>query len=275
MQSFSHSIMQNLPIEIAGLTKSFGKQLALQDISLRFGPQRVVAVVGHNGSGKTTLMKCLLGLVIPDRGQVRLYGQPVDASGAYRHQLGYMPQISRYPEHLKVGQLFAMMTDIRRHSPVRPPAGKDEELVQSFGLASFFDKPMRSLSGGMKQKVGAALAFLFDPPILILDEPTAGLDPLACEVLKAKIATAQAAGKLILITSHIMNDLDELATDVLYLNEGRVDFFKPLADLRAETGEERLGRIIARLMHDQTPPDQRPRYPSQWQMHSLEAGLYT
>jgi Cu-processing system ATP-binding protein len=126
----------------------------------------------------------------------------------------------------------------------------------------------------MRQKVGAALAFLFDPPILILDEPTAGLDPLACEVLKGKIASAQAAGKLILITSHIMNDLDELATDVLYLNEGRVDFFKPLADLRAETSEERLGRIIARLMHDQTPPDQRPRYPSQWQMNGLEVGLY-
>ena len=107
---------------------------------------------------------------------------------------------------------------------------------------------MRTLSGGTKQKVSAALAFLFNPPILILDEPTAGLDPLSSEILKEKIQRESLKGKLILITSHIMSDLDELATDVLYLYEGKVQFFKSLEALKSESNEQKLGRIIARLM---------------------------
>lgn len=245
----------NPKIYIESLSKSFGKQEALKNINLSLESQSVVAVVGHNGSGKTTLMKCLLGLVIPDKGQILVNGKAITATGEYRNDIGYMPQVSRYPDYLKISQLFEMMKDIRKNQIL--PVGTqttalDEELIKAFGLEKIFHKTMRSLSGGMKQKVGATLAFLFNPSILILDEPTAGLDPLACEILKDKINKEYAKGKLILITSHIMNDLDELATDILYLNEGNIEFFKPLELLKEETNESRLGRIIAQLMKGNT-----------------------
>jgi Cu-processing system ATP-binding protein len=104
---------------------------------------------------------------------------------------------------------------------------------------------MRALSGGTRQKVSAALAFLFNADVLILDEPTAGLDPLSSELLKDKIRSEKERGKLILITSHILSDLEELTTDVLYLQEGKKMFYKTMAELREETGEEKLSRAIA------------------------------
>jgi Cu-processing system ATP-binding protein len=107
---------------------------------------------------------------------------------------------------------------------------------------------MRTLSGGTRQKVSAALAFLFDPAILILDEPTAGLDPLSSELLKEKIIAEKKKNKLILITSHILSDLDELTTHVMYLQEGKLQFFKDMQTLQEETGELRLGKAIARIM---------------------------
>jgi ABC-type multidrug transport system, ATPase component len=104
----------------------------------------------------------------------------------------------------------------------------------------------------MRQKVSAALAFLFRPRILVLDEPTAGLDPLSAEILKDKIRREKQQNRLFLITSHIMNDLDELATHILYLADGRVVFFKPLGALKAETGQERLGQAIASFLQNST-----------------------
>jgi Cu-processing system ATP-binding protein len=107
---------------------------------------------------------------------------------------------------------------------------------------------MRTLSGGTRQKVSASLAFLFNPEIIILDEPTAGLDPLASEILKDKIRKEKEKGKLILITSHILSDLDDLVTQVAYLQEGNLLFHKSINQLRSETGEEKLSRAIAQLM---------------------------
>jgi Cu-processing system ATP-binding protein len=107
---------------------------------------------------------------------------------------------------------------------------------------------LRTLSGGTRQKVSAALAFLFDPQVLILDEPTAGLDPLSSEILKEKIITEKKKHKLILITSHILSDLDELTTHILYMQEGKMQFFKDLETIQEETGEIRLAKAIARIM---------------------------
>jgi len=107
---------------------------------------------------------------------------------------------------------------------------------------------MKSLSGGTRQKVSAALAFLFDADVLILDEPTAGLDPLSSETLKEKILAEKQKGKLILITSHILSDLEELTTDVLYLQDGKEIFYKSMKELTEETGEAKLSKAIAWLM---------------------------
>ena len=137
-----------------------------------------------------------------------------------------------------------MIRDLRQN----PATGTDEELLSAFKLDQIGDKRLHTLSGGTRQKVSGALAFLFNPPILILDEPTAGLDPLAVEILKAKIQKEKMNGKLFLITSHVMSDLDELSSEVIYIEEGTIRYNNSVARLKEETGEQKLGRAIASIM---------------------------
>lgn len=236
-------------IQAENLTKKFGKLTILRDLNVTLEAGRTVSLIGPNGSGKTTFIKCLLGMNRPDRGQILFNGQSITDAWEYRRHIGYMPQIGRYPDNMTVRQLFAMMKDLRRDQ-VHP---LDEELFEEFGVPAFYDKPMRTLSGGMRQKVSAALAFLFNPQVLILDEPTAGLDPVASELLKAKIRREQTSDKLILITSHVLSDLDELTTHVMYLQEGTLQFMKPIETLKRDTGQDQLGRAIAHIMLHGTP----------------------
>ena len=230
-------------IRIENINKQFRKLQALSDINVHFSKGQVISLIGPNGSGKTTLIKAILGLVKPDSGKIFFNDIAINENVAYRKDIGYMPQIGRYPDNMKVGQLFSMIKNIRSQE-----RKFDEELFYKFKLDTLTDKSMRSLSGGTRQKVSAALAFLFDPEILILDEPTAGLDPLSSEILKEKIIAEKEKNKLILITSHILSDLEELTTDVLYLQEGRSIFFKPLTEIKQETGEEKLSKAIASIM---------------------------
>ena len=185
-------------------------------------------------------------MVVADKGKIYFDNKDVANDFSYRHHIGYMPQIGRYPENMKMGQLFSMMKDLRKSS-----SALDEELLNEFKLTSMFDKPMRTLSGGTTQKVSAALAFLFNPKVLILDEPTAGLDPLASEILKAKILKAKNEGKLVIVTSHIMSEVEEMADKIMYLFEGKINFYKTITDLKSETGEEKLGKAIAKIMAQQ------------------------
>jgi Cu-processing system ATP-binding protein len=231
-------------IRIENLGKRFKKLQALEDISALFTNGQVVSLIGPNGSGKTTLIKSILGLVKPDTGSIFVHGKQINGDPSYRSNIGYMPQIGRYPDNMKVGQLFRMIRDIRKV----PEAELDNDLLVKFNLVSIFEKPMRTLSGGTRQKVSAALAFYFNPDVLILDEPTAGLDPLSSEILKEKIMREKRKNKLILITSHILSDLDELTTHVMYLQEGRMMFLKDIETLRRETEEDKLGKAIAKVM---------------------------
>ena len=230
-------------ISIQHVNKKFRKLQALNDISATFKKGQVVSLIGPNGSGKTTLIKSILGLVKPDNGSILFDGTPIQDSVAYRRQIGYMPQIGRYPDNMKIGQLFAMIRNLRKDVKE-----VDEELYYRFQLDTLLDKTMRSLSGGTRQKVSAALAFLFNADVLILDEPTAGLDPVSAEILKEKIIAEKEKGKLILITSHVLSDLEDLTTDVLYLQEGKLVFLKTIGELYLETGEEKLAKAIAWLM---------------------------
>jgi Cu-processing system ATP-binding protein len=134
---------------------------------------------------------------------------------------------------------------------MRSDQNPDEELVNSFGLKNMMNKKMSTLSGGTTQKVSAALAFMFHPDVLILDEPTAGLDPLASEKLKHKIVQEKENGKLILITSHILSELDDLVTEVFYMQEGKLLFHKKLSALKEETGEIKLAKAIGKMMNEQ------------------------
>lgn len=233
-------------IKISKLEKSFGKLKVLKGIDVSFDTGQVISIIGPNAAGKTTLIKCLLGMVIPDNGDILFNGLDIKNDDDYRKHIGYMPQIGRYPDNMKVGQLFNMMKDIRN---IRDEQQLDEELLDAFHLSGIFQKPMRSLSGGTRQKVSAALAFLFDPKVLILDEPTAGLDPESAEILKSKIISERGKGKLILITSHIMSEVAEVADSVLSLLEGKVIFYKPVTEILSEMQEDRFSKAIVKLIN--------------------------
>ncbi|MEO6812601.1 MAG: ABC transporter ATP-binding protein [Ginsengibacter sp.] len=234
-------------ITAKNITKKFGKLKALDNVSVTFSKGECIALLGPNGCGKTTLIKSLLGMVVPDSGTIHFNGELITNKWMYRSQIGYMPQIGRYPENMTIAQIIEMMKDIRKGSNKKP----DEELVKSFGLKNILQKKMRTLSGGTTQKVSGSLAFMFDPEVLILDEPTAGLDPLSSEKLKQKIIKEKQNGKLILITSHILSELDDLITEVFYMQEGKLLFHKKLSALREETGEEKLSKAIAKIMFAQ------------------------
>lgn len=230
-------------LHISQLSKNFGKLRALDAVSVELRRGQAVSLVGPNGSGKTTFIKCILGLVVPDGGQIEVAGQPVLGGWEYRNHIGYMPQIGRYPDNMRVRQVFELIREVRGGQ-----GHCDEDLMRAFEVRKFEDKTMRTLSGGTRQKVSACLAFLFDPDILILDEPTAGLDPLAAEILKEKILAEKQRGKLILLTSHILSDLEDVTTDVLYIMDGKIKLYQPIDALKSDTGEQRLNRAIASIM---------------------------
>jgi Cu-processing system ATP-binding protein len=233
-------------IEAKEITKTFGRMRALERFSVTMTQGRSYSLIGPNGSGKTTFIKCLLGAVIPDSGLLTLDAQSLLNNPALRARIGYMPQIGRYPDNMRVGQLFDMLNEIRRSTEGR----RDEELMDAFEIGKIAHKPMRTLSGGTRQRVSACVAFLFAPDVLVLDEPTAGLDPVSVEILKEKVIAERKKGKLILLTSHILSDLDEITTDVLFIIEGQLHFSRPIDELRAACGEEKLGKLIARIMRD-------------------------
>ena len=225
------------------LTKRFGRLPVLRGLTFAVKPGRITALAGPNGAGKSTLIKAILGLVRPDGGTLAVDGVAVGEDPSYRARIGYMPQLARFPENLTGRELVRMLRDLRGDA-----VPEDDELFESFGLVAELDKPVRTLSGGTKQKLNAAVAFMFRPSLLILDEPTAGLDPIANGLLKAKILQARDAGATVILSSHVLSELEEMMDDVLLLLDGRVRFQGSLDDLRRATGHQRLEGAVAALM---------------------------
>jgi len=230
-------------IRVSGLSKRFGRQQVLDSLDLDVAEGRVTAILGPNGAGKTTLIKSILGLVKPDCGEIHVGEARVDGDGEYRGRIGYMPQIPRFPENLTVEEIFEMIRDLRGRDD-----DLDHDLIELFELERQFAKPFKTLSGGNRQRVSAALAFLFRPDVLFLDEPTAGLDPLASSMLKDKILRDKAAGRTFVLTSHVMSEVEELADVVVYVLDGRVYFEESVHGLLERTGEPTLERAMARMM---------------------------
>lgn len=235
-------------ITFRGVRKAYGDRRVLEDVSLDVGHGRVTALVGPNGSGKTTLMKILLGLARPDAGSVQVEGVAVGGSADVRRVIGYMPQAARFPDHLRVREIVDLVTALR------PGAERDTSLIEAFGLDAEWERAVGKLSGGTRQKVNAAIAFLFAPPILILDEPTAGLDPVAAGVLRERIRRERAGGRLVIVTSHVISELEDLADDVAFLCDGRLRFAGPVRGLLAATGAEHLEAAIVSLMRTAALP---------------------
>lgn len=230
-------------IDISGLDKSFGKLRVLRGLNLCVERGKVTAIVGPNGSGKTTLIKTILGLARADGGRIVVDGRKVTHEGRQRECIGYMPQVARFPENLTARDVLAMLKDLRGREQAR-----DGDLLDEFDLEREVDKPLRTLSGGNRQKVSAVIAFLFNPSIVILDEPTAGLDPVASSILKDKIRREVALGKTVILTSHIMGEIEELANDLAFLLDGNVKFSGSVDEIKRVTNETRLERAIAHIM---------------------------
>jgi len=230
-------------IHVRGLAKRFGSRVVLSGLDATMVGGRVTALLGPNGAGKTTFLKILLGLARADAGTVAVGDRVLDGSPEYRRQIGYMPQIARFPAHLSGRDLLGMLAALRGDD-----MAPDLSLVEAFDLAEQFERPLGVLSGGTRQKVNGVLALAFRPKVLILDEPTAGLDPLACRVLKDRLLAERARGTTVLITSHVLPELEELADDVLYLDAGRAAWAGGVRELERHTGEPTLERAVARLL---------------------------
>jgi Cu-processing system ATP-binding protein len=230
-------------IRIEKLEKSFGELPVLKGMDLLIPAGQATGIVGPNGSGKTTLIKSVLGLVKPDSGTITVNGTVLNGNWAYRRDIGYMPQVARYPENMKVSELFEFIKGLRNQPPVY-----EDELIELFNLKNELHKQLRVLSGGNRQKVGATLAMMFDPKILFLDEPTAGLDPQASHKFKNRIRDEKQRGKTVVITSHIMSELEQIVDYVIFILEGEVKYYGSMKNLLAENKEERLEGAIARMM---------------------------
>lgn len=228
-------------ITIHKVTKTFGKQTVLKALDVVIPAGKVVGLLGSNGSGKTTLLKSILGLVIPDSGEIIVDGQSVKRHWEYREKIGYMPQIARFPENLTVNEIIRLIKTLRKE-----PA-QEEPLIQLFGLSAFLSKKLRYLSGGTRQKVNATLALMFDVPVYIFDEPTVGLDPYSRLQFKQYVWKQRQAGKTILLTTHMLNEVEELADEIILIQEGKVYFQGSLLELKIVHESQNLEEAIAKI----------------------------
>jgi Cu-processing system ATP-binding protein len=232
-----------IAVETVGLTKRFGSTTALKELGISLPEGRITAVLGPNGSGKTTLIKCILGLIRPSHGTIRVFGEAPHKDPSCRNRIGYLPQKAAFPPNLRVGELVALLKELRqRKGPY------DEDLFEAFGLSGMQDKPLQALSGGFKQRLSASLAFLFDPKLLILDEPTVGLDPIARSRLTKKIREACRNGKTILLSSHIIPEVEALAESLVFLLDGKAIFTGELKALLQKQRADCLDEALLALM---------------------------
>lgn len=234
-------------IQVQDLHKKFGKNQVLLGLDLAIEKAGVFAVLGPNGSGKTTLIKCILGMVVPNRGIISVGGLPIKNKWKYRKDIEYLPQIANFPGNLRVSELIRMIKDLRQQP------SDEESLISLFKLEPFLDKKLANLSGGTKQKVNIVLAFMFDSPLLILDEPTTGLDPASLIHLKELIQKEREKGKTVLISSHIMQFVAEVADTIIYLLEGKIYFKGSIDALQQKTQQTNLEHAIAAIAT--TPTD--------------------
>ena len=232
-------------IEIKKLYKKFGKLTVLDGLDLTINKGGIFAILGPNGSGKTTLIKSLLGMVIPEKGEILIEGKSIQKKWDYRNNLNYLPQIANFPSNLTVIELIKMVKNLR------PKTSNEQQLIELFGLHNFLQKKLGNLSGGTKQKVNLVLTFMFDSELIILDEPTTGLDPIALIHLKKIILQEKEKGKTILITTHIMSFVDEMADEIVFLLDGKIYFKGSIDKLKEQTKQDHLEHAIANLISKQ------------------------
>jgi Cu-processing system ATP-binding protein len=229
-------------LEVSEVSKSFGRLPVLRRVSFGIRAGRITAILGPNAAGKSTVIKTILGLTRADSGRIVVNGNPVSEDPGYRAGIGYMPQAGPFPENLTGREVLAMLRELREE------AGEDTGLLRELELEGELSKPVRTMSGGTRQKLNAAVAFMFHPSLLILDEPTAGLDPVASRILKRKIRSVRSEGATVILTSHVLAEVEGLADDLIVLLDGRVAYTGTLRHLVETSGEDGLEGAVAYLM---------------------------
>ncbi|SHF76675.1 Cu-processing system ATP-binding protein [Salegentibacter echinorum] len=231
-------------VNIQNLHKKFGSLQVLNGLNLETPENGIIAVLGPNGSGKTTLIKSILGMVVPQKGEIKINGKKIIKHWDYRKDIDYLPQIANFPGNLSVTELIKMIKDLR----CKP--ARDKELISLFKLEPFLDKKLNNLSGGSKQKVNLVLCFMFNSPLIILDEPTTGLDPVSLIRLRKLIQNEKEKGKTILITSHIMSFVEEISDRIVFLLEGKIYFNGTVAELKKATNQQDFEHAIANILSE-------------------------
>jgi Cu-processing system ATP-binding protein len=230
-----------VPLKVTDLHKSYGRKHVLRGLGLFAGPGTVTAILGPNGSGKSTFMRCLLGLHVFTRGRIEVMGEDASRGPGYRRHLGYMPQLPSFPENLTVREIATLVERVRGAAP-------DFTKGRELGVGEFLDQKWKTLSGGMKQKVNAVLAIAFDAPMLVLDEPTASLDPASRLHLVDILKREKAAGRTILMTTHLLGDLWELADRLAFLQDGRLQII-PASEVPGKGSDlDQFERCVAGLL---------------------------
>ncbi|HSJ90588.1 MAG TPA: ATP-binding cassette domain-containing protein [Ilumatobacter sp.] len=226
-------------LRVVGLRHAFGERVVLDGVDLDVPPGRVVGLLGPNGAGKTTLMRIVFGVIDPNAGEVRWQGRPVAADD--RRRWGYMPQErGLYREMRTLDHLvwLARLYGVER----RDAARRARDLLERLGLADRAGDPIRDLSGGMAQRVQLAAAMVHGPTLLVLDEPFAGLDPVATAFLAGVIRDHVDAGGHLVFSSHQLDLVQDLCETIVMIHAGRVVLEGPVRDLR-ERAPDRYLRV--------------------------------
>jgi ABC-2 type transport system ATP-binding protein len=239
----------NTAIELNNLTKAFGELVAVNDVSAVAQPGQVTALLGPNGAGKTTALRMLLGLVAPTSGTATFGGRRYDELVAPVRQVGAVLEASGYhPGRTALGHLRIMAT------ATGLPEDAPERVLEETGLAADAGRRVGDFSLGMRQRLGLAAAMIGDPGVLVLDEPTNGLDPPGVRWLRGYVRRLADEGRTVLLSSHALSEVEQTADHVLVLAHGRLIRSATLSDLRAEAGigslvrtpdAVRLGAVLA------------------------------
>lgn len=222
-------------IEATGLTKHYGATVGLSGLDLAVERGEVFGFLGPNGSGKTTTIRLLLGLIRPTSGTVRLLGQPPSRKDA-RARVGFVPGDLGLDPRLEGWRTLSFLGSLRVAGTPAPDPHRRSELCERLGLAAAdLDRPVRDYSRGMRQKLALVAAFQGDPDVLVLDEPTEGLDPLVREAVLELIAEARRAGRTVFHSSHVLSEVERACTRVGILRAGRLVALERIDALRAAT----------------------------------------
>ena len=249
-----------MELTISDLTKDFGSFRAVDQVTFTMH-RGVYGLLGVNGAGKTTLMRMLTTLIHPTGGEIRWDGQDVfRMDSAYRKLLGYLPQDFGYYPDFSIYDYLMYIASIKG---IRPAAAKQRalRLLKQVGLSQAGHKKMKTLSGGMKRRVGIAQAMLNDPKILILDEPTAGLDPN--ERIRFRNLISELSGdRIVLLSTHIVSDIEYIASEILLMKDGRITL--------SGTAEEVIASMPERVWLFSVPREQVDRYLAAYRVSNLK-----